>query len=173
MATEVTDNEVSADDLSPRLAKLGERTPADVERQVMLINTGSSLDDLSAAIDLTEWLLCRARTIDRLMKALAIQWIDQHGEFDIGPMHYSASYSTTVKCRDTLQAAHAILSAAGGDFDQFLKALIAQPYKHGTVRGMMDKAVYASLFSVHRTARLVNGIPERTLKKADLRYVPS
>lgn len=160
-------------DESPRPAPaLHERSPGDIERQVVSVSPVSPLDALSAALDAAEWLLSRARTIDALMKQIAMEWIERNGEFDIGDQHYSVGYSTTVKCLDVPQAGHAVLEAAGGDVDQLIAVLVAQPYKHGTVRSLLDQRLYASFFKVTRSGRLVNGVPERVLKRADKRFLP-
>lgn len=143
----------------------------DVERQVSRITPKSSLDELCEALIAAEWLLARARTIDRLLKEAAIKWVDHNGEFDIGDMHYYVSCPLTMKCRNLTQTGHAVLSAAGGDFDQFLGVLVSQPYKYAAVRNIVGKALQGQLFLAQRTGRLVNGVPERVLKHADKRFV--
>ena len=94
----IPDDAGDDDGLATRLLNLSERTPSDVERQVMGVSAESSLDELSAALDASDWLLARAKTIDRLMKQIAIAWIDRNGEFAIGDMRYSVGFSLTVKC---------------------------------------------------------------------------
>src|SRR5687768_8394554 len=81
------------DGLATRLVNLSERPPSDVERQVMGLSPESSLDELCAALDASDWLLARAKTIDRLMKQIAIAWIDRNGEFAIGDVRYSVGFS--------------------------------------------------------------------------------
>ncbi|CAN5530119.1 hypothetical protein BH09PLA1_BH09PLA1_25150 [soil metagenome] len=148
-----------------------DRTPASVEAQVMQINADSPLDELAAAMDAADWMLARAKSIDALMKQLAIAWIDTHGAFIIGDIEYSVGYSTTVKCLDVRQTGHTLLEAVAGDFDQFMTALAAQPFKHGTVKSFIQQKQYASLFRSTRTGRLVHGVPERVLKRTDQRFV--
>ncbi|CAN5532582.1 hypothetical protein BH09PLA1_BH09PLA1_18370 [soil metagenome] len=170
MSVETVD-ETSEFVLDPRVSNLSERTPGDIERQVMHTSAASSLDTLCAALDSAEWLLSRAKTIDRLMKEIAIQWIDQHGAFVIGDIEYSAGISTTVKCLNVQQTGHTLLEAVAGDVDRFFTTLVAQPFKHATARSFIDQKQYASLFKTTRTGRLVHGVPERVLKRADQRFV--
>jgi hypothetical protein len=172
MNSNAAQSEIAEETIAPRLCNLRERTPADIERQVVATRSESSQDELAAAIDAAEWLLARAKTIDHLMKQIAIGWVERNGEFDIGDMHYSVGYSTTMKCLNVPQVAHAVLDSAGGDFNRLLDALVAQPYKHGTVRTLIEKKVYGQLFKPHRTGRLINGIPERILKRTDKRFLP-
>ena len=120
-----------------RLLNLSERTPSDVERQVTGVSAESSLDELSSALDASDWLLARARTIDRLMKQIAIAWIDRNGEFGIGDIRYSVGFSLTVKCLNVPQTGHAVLEAAGGDFNHFMSVLVAQPFRHAAVRDII------------------------------------
>jgi hypothetical protein len=155
-----------------RSLTLKERTPAYIERQVMEVSVQSELDDLAAALDATDWLLARAKTIDRLMKQIAIAWIDQNGEFNIGEQHYSVGYATTFKCLNIPQTGHAILEAGKGDIDILFALLVSQPFKPASVRNLIDMKLYASLFKAHRTGRLINGVPERLLKRTDARFVP-
>ncbi len=156
--------------LPQRLQHLRERSPHDVERQVMALSADSPRDELCAALDAAEWLMCRARTIDRLLKQIAIAWIDKNGDFSIGNMHYAVGYSLSVKCLNVLQTGHAVLDAAGGELDQFIHVLVAQPFKHASVRNVIGKRLHDQLFSARRTGRLINGVPERVLKRMDQRF---
>jgi hypothetical protein len=169
---EIVDNP-SAEAVDARLLGLSERAPADVERQVLAVSVASSLDQLCAALDASEWLLARARTIDCLMKQIAIAWIDRNGEFSIGQVRYWVQYPLTVRCLNVAQTGHAVLEAAGGDFDHFLEILVAQPYRHAAVRSIVGKALHGRLFSAHRSGRLANGVPQRVLKRADATFLPA
>ncbi len=168
----IPDDAGADDGLATRLMNLSERTPSDVERQVMGLSAGSSLDELCAALDATEWLLARARTIDRLMKQIAIGWIDRNGEFAIGDVRYSVGFSLAFRCLNVPQTGHAVLEAAGGDFNHFMSVLVAQPFRHAAVRDIIGNRLHGCLFRAHRTGRLVNGVPERILKHADARFRP-
>ena len=148
-----------------------QRSPADVERQVLSITVDSSVEELSAALDVADWLLSSARAIDRLKRQAAIDWIDHNGEFEIGELHYSVGYSTTVKCLDVPQTAHAVLRASQGDLDTLFRLLIAQPFKHGSVRSVIAPPQYTTLFKHQRTGRLVCGVPERTLKSINKKFI--
>jgi hypothetical protein len=160
-----TDVELDPTSCRPR-PELARRTPASIETQVMNVTVDSSLDELAAALDASDWLLGRARLIDRLMKQIAIAWIERNGEFDIGSIHYSAGYAYSVKCIDVPQTGRSVLDAAQGDFDQFISALVSQPFKHATVRSIIGRAAHDQLFRATRTSRL-NGVPQRVLKRVD------
>jgi hypothetical protein len=155
------------------LQQLGtrDRTPGDIERQVLALSVRSTVDELCAAFDAADWLLSRARGIDRLRREVGIAWIEQNGEFDFGDGHYSVGYPLTVRCRDLRQTGHAVLDAAAGDIDQFLAVLVAQPFKHGSVRGVIGKALHDRLFEARRSGRLIRGVPERTLQRTDRRFL--
>lgn len=171
----ISENREPADDEGPGLNRsqtMKERTPADIEQQVMEVSVQSELDRLSAALEDTDWLLARAKTIDRLMKQIAIAWIDRNGEFDIGEQHYSVGYTTTFKCLNIPQTGHAILEVGRGDIDVLFALLVSQPFKPASVRNLIDMKLYGSLFKAHRTGRLINGVPERLLKFTDSCFVP-
>ena len=68
----IPDDAGADDGLATRPLNLSERTPSEVERQVMGVSAESSLDELCAALDASDWLLARAKTIDRLMKRYTI-----------------------------------------------------------------------------------------------------
>ena len=168
----IPDDAGADDGLATRPLNLSERTPSEVERQVMGVSAESSLDELCAALDASDWLLARAKTIDRLMKQIAIAWIDRNGEFSIGDIRYTVGFSLSVKCLNVPQAGHAVLEAAGGDFNHFMSVLVAQPFRHAAVRDLIGCMLHGRLFRAHRTGRLVNGVPERILKHADSRFLP-
>ena len=94
-------------------------------------------------------------------------WIEQNGEFSIGPMCYTVGYTTTTKCVDVPRCAVALIHAVAGDVEAFSKVLVANPYKYGTARSLLDRTTYGSLFHVSSASRLVNGVPERTLVRSD------
>lgn len=154
-------------------ASVGERTPASIEAQVVRINSACCVEDLAEALNATDWLLARAKAIEALMKQVAIDWIDINGPFTIGDVAHSVGYSTVTKCLNVHQTAHMLLEAVAGDFDQLIHTLVSQPFKPATARTFIDQKVYASLFRTTRTGRLVRGVPERTLKRVDQRFIPS
>jgi hypothetical protein len=152
------------------LSSLHERTPADIERQMLALSVASSVDEMCGGICASDWLMSRARAIHRLKNEIGVNWIEHNGEFDLGHAHYSVGYAYVVKCRDVAQAGHAVLAAAGGDFDQLLATLVSQPFKHASVRSLIGATLHGQLFDARRTGRLVNGVPERILKRVDTRF---
>lgn len=163
---------VSCNEANARLRASNGRTPADIERQVLAVSVSSGAEELMEAIDVADWLLARAQEIDGLKKEVAVAWIDHNGEVDFGGVHYAVGYSIDVKCIDVPQTGHAVLSALAGDFGQFLLTPVAQPFKHGAVRSVVGKSLHDSLFRARRTSRLINGVPERVLKRTDSRFLP-
>lgn len=147
-----------------------ERTPADIERQILALSTSSSPDEIREAICASDWLMSRARDVQQLTKQVVIEWIDANGEFDIGDMHYSVGYPLSVKCIDVFQTGHTVLKATGGDFDQFLSVLAAQPYKHASVRSFIGIDLHNQLFKSFRTGKLISGVSQRTLQCSDKRF---
>jgi hypothetical protein len=145
--------------------------PESVEQRVLSVSEESSLDDLCAALDAADWLLARAKRIERLAKQIAVAWIERNGEFDIGNNHYSVGYSYTVRCLDIPQTANAVLQAAAGDLDRLFDVLVAQPFKHGSVRTVIGRPLHDRLFESRRTAALKSGAPQRDLKRTDQRYL--
>ena len=147
-----------------------DRSPSTIEQLVLAVDHRSSVDDLSAALDASDWLVGRAKGISELAKRIAIGWIEHNGEFNVGEIRYSVEYPSTTKCVDLHGCGVALLGALGGDFDEFLNFLSAQPYKYGSVASVLEKPVYRSFFATKSAARLINGVPERTLKRTDERF---
>lgn len=154
-----------------RTGMLSDYPPGRVEQQVCSISRNSPVDDLCAAIDAADWLLGRARSIHQIVTQKAIAWIDANGPFDIGICHYHVGHTTTVNCTNTLGCGHALLDSLGGDLDRFFDVLVAQPYKSGTARSILDQSVYSTMFTVRSTAKLVAGVPQRVLKRTDKRFM--
>ncbi len=148
-----------------------ERTPAEIEQQAFAVTTTSSLDHLCAMLDAADWLLARAKSIHHLAKQKAVEWIEANGEFDIGVMHYSVGHYSTIRCTDTKQCGHALLNHIGGDFDGFLEILVAQPFKSTFARKHLPQLAYSKLFRSTIHTHLVTGLPTKTLKRSDKRFL--
>lgn len=148
-----------------------DRSPKQIEQQVLSVSDQSNADQLAAAIDAAEWLVCRAKSIQNLCRQIGVSWIEHNGDLTIGDITYSVGYQNTVKCLDPRGCGHELLKTVGGDFEEFLQTLVAQPFKHGSASKLLDQTVYRSFFVTKRTSRLVNGVPERTLKRIDTRFV--
>ncbi|HEX8339992.1 MAG TPA: hypothetical protein VF624_03700 [Tepidisphaeraceae bacterium] len=150
-----------------------DRTPHAIEQQILALSHKSDADTLAAALDASDWLCGRAKGISELAKRIAITWIEHNGDLTVGDIRYSVGYPVTVKCSDPRGCGRELLRTLGGDFDEFLSVLVAQPYKHGSAAKVLDTSVYRSFFDTKSAARLINGVPERTLKRVDTRFVPT
>lgn len=148
-----------------------DRSPRVIEQQVLKISPASSVDDLSAALDAADWLISRAKAIYAISRQMAIHWIDQNGDFNIGDTNYSVGYSTSTKCLNIPVCGQELLKAFGGDFDRYQEALVAQPFKPGYAKRVLDQAIYRSVFRTSSNAKLVNGVPQRILNRTDSRFV--
>jgi hypothetical protein len=167
-------NDEPEDDDIPAVSSGGpfdEGSPHAIEQIVLAVSRKSTSDTLAAALDASDWLMARAKGISELAKRIAIDWIENNGELCIGEIQYSVGYVTTVKCVDTRGCGHELLRALGGDFEQYLQILVAQPYKHGAASTILEKPLYRSFFTTKRSGRLINGIPERMLKRADKHFI--
>ena len=153
-----------------RLGILQDRSPAAIERLVLSLTENSTLDELSAVVDAAEWLLSRARTIHQMMRDRAVKWIDQKGPFKIGNIEYTAGFYFKTKCMQPRKCAYALLDSAAGDFDTFLDALVAQPFKPAFSRKLLGDPQYENFFASFRHGALRNGVPDHTLQRADIRF---
>jgi hypothetical protein len=152
------------------VANQPDRGPRAVERQICAVSPATTVEALCAAIDAADWLLTRAKSIHHLSRQIAINWIENNGEFSIGDMHFRVDYPMTVRCTDPRACGHELLKVLAGDFDSYLQMLVAQPYKHGSVSKVLSTPIYRSFFATKSAARLINGVPERTLKRVDTRF---
>jgi hypothetical protein len=126
--------------------------------------TGQKFTETEERLAVCHWLLARAKAIDGVRKAIGTAWFDPNGEFDFGNIHYSASYTVTVKCVNASQAGHAVLKARGGDFDVLVSQLpCATPSGRRCMTPCSEPIAWAGS---------VNGVPERVLKRADSRFLP-
>lgn len=168
------DIDTDTDDFAPVPLHAGpvpERSPSEIERQVCVVSRRAPLEDLCAMLDAADWLLARAKSINQVAKQKAIEWIDANGPFDIGMCHYHVGHNTTVNCTNTVRCGHALLDHLHGDLDRFFGVLVAQPYKPGAARAILDQSVYNNVFTVRSTAKLVAGVPQRVLKCTDKRFM--
>jgi len=153
-----------------RHCTMQDRSPAAIERLVLSLTDHSTLDELSAVVDAAEWLQSRAKTIHQMMRDRAVKWIDRNGPFKIGNIEYTAGYYFKTKCMQPRKCAYAILDSAAGDFDTFLDALVAQPFKPAFSRKLLGDQQYECFFASFRHGALRNDVPDRTLQRADIRF---
>lgn len=145
---------------------LADSTLRQIEQIVCGVSAEDSLEQLCRVIDAADWLAARSKAIHCMAKQIAIAWIERHGEFVVGEMHYRVDYTSVTKCINPKQAALQLLNDVEGDFTTFLEFLVAQPFKHGSVRRVLDADAYQRLFKSTVTSRLVNGVPNRTLVRS-------
>ncbi|MGF1633082.1 MAG: hypothetical protein ACFCVE_04470 [Phycisphaerae bacterium] len=130
----------------------------------------SPMDELCYVVDATEALVRRVKALHQVVQAAAVVWIESNGDFCIGDSRYTVGYATTTRCTDVPRTFRTLLGRLDGDVDGLVRLLVSQPFKHGSVKSHLERSDFNSLFTRHRTGKLINGLPPRQLQRRDVRF---
>lgn len=126
----------------------------------------ASLEDIARALATVEAAMDRAKQLQDALDAALLAHIRKHGPVVIGCITLYAGYRTTTTALDKLAVLNALLIHTRGDLGETTTYLVAQPYKHGSIRSLLPPSLFCSLFRVETAFHL-----GRRLMKADMRFV--
>lgn len=97
-----------------------------------------SIEQLSATIDAMDCLKAATKELSARFNEAMIEHLQEHGEFTIGHRRYYLGVKKTTKCANPKATVQRILEVTGGDLDKVLECLVAQPFKPGATRTLLD-----------------------------------
>jgi hypothetical protein len=124
-----------------------------------------SAEEIARALDHVERALARAKALRAAMEQALLRRVKAHGSCVIGTIMYYAGYQTTNTAIEKFAVLDALLIHTRGDLATIASFLIAQPFKHGSIRDLLPRSTYSSLFRVGREMHL-----GRRLLRADVRF---
>jgi hypothetical protein len=164
---EVDDLDVQVIDV-PMLAS---STIAEVEDRAMALLIDAPEADLQNWLILSSVLSARAKLIRQRIEQLAIKWIETNGPIVAGDLQYTVGYRKAVRCVDRQRTLDLILESSGGDLNALLDHLRADPYKYGSVRGLIGESNYKDVFKSESRPKLHCGSPQIELLAINTRYL--
>lgn len=114
-----------------------------------------------------------ARRIEAMMKELVMDWIDEHGQFEIGAARYYNATSKSTKVKDHGDVLVALLEAHDGKVAKLVNYLASAAWKSGAVKELLGEEQFAELFAVKETRDLKTGKPKRGPKAVSKRFLPA
>jgi hypothetical protein len=106
----------------------------------------------------------------RFENAMLIRLAEHDLEWGDGRRLYVTPNKTT-KSRDNKATMAALLDTTGGDVDAMVECLASQPFKHGTIRQIInDEAAFEALFETTVTSKTAEGKAQNKIQAADKRF---
>lgn len=140
---------------------------------VLGISAEASVEQIADVLGRVEIATKALKEIKALAEERIIERIREQGPFTVNEIRYFIGPKKTTKCIDPIGTADAILQAIGGDLEQFVAVLAAQPYKHGAVKALIGEERWSRLFKVSEEVDLKTGAPIRELCAVNEKYLPS
>jgi hypothetical protein len=151
---------------------LARSTIAQVEDAAMTLCVDEPETELQSWLILSSVLVARAKQIRQRIEQAAIKYIETHGPVVAGDLEYTVGYRKEVKCLDRQRTLNLILVATGGDLGAIVDHLRADPYKYGSIRGLIGEANYHQVFKTVSRPKLHCGAPQVELLATNTRYLP-
>ena len=90
-----------------------------------------------------------------------------------GDLEYTVGYRNEVKCLGRQRTLDFILEASGGDLGSIVDHLRAEPFKYGSIRGLIGQTDYQQVFKAVARPKLNCGAPQLELLATNVRYLRS
>ncbi len=114
----------------------------------------------------------RAREIQAMMTDLVMDWIDEHGEFELGDARYYNGKAKSTKAKDHAAVLRALKDAHKGNVSKIAGYLASGAWKHGAIRELLGDDEFAELFEVTEQRDLKTGKPKRKPQAVAKRFLP-
>ncbi len=158
IAGETTYGNHSAADV-PMLAT---HTVTELERSATLLCVEEPEADLHAWLNLADVLTARAKQIRQAVERVAIEWIEVHGPLRMGEVLFTIVHQKAVKCVYPVACLERVIESCEGDLEAALSYVRSDPFKYGSVRGLLGDGLFEQLFRTEQKVKLVEGSQRRS-----------
>lgn len=135
-----------------------------------LCRDGATQDDALNALAFRDRLKEVSRDLCEQIEQNVIEFIQLNGDLECGDIRWYVAPNKSTKCHDQRKALEELLTACGGDLDQFAECLASNALKHGACKNVMAADVYGRLFFTTQVLDLKEGKPKNRLQKLDARF---
>jgi hypothetical protein len=168
-----TDQIEESDIATAEVPMLANSTITQVEDAAMTLCVDEPEVELQSWLNLSSVLTARVKQIRQRIEQIAIKHIETHGPIVSGDLEYTVGYRNEVKCLDRQRTLDLILEASGGDLGSIVDYLRAEPFKYGSIRGLIGLTNYQKVFKNVARPKLNCGAPQLELLATNVRYVRS
>lgn len=113
-----------------------------------------------------------AKRIQSMMEELVMDYIDEHGEFELGDARYYNGKIKSTKAKDHAAVLRALKDAHKGNVSKIAGYLASGAWKHGSIRELLGDEEFAELFEVTEQRDLKTGKPKKRPKSVSKRFLP-
>jgi hypothetical protein len=160
-----------SDTTTAEVPMLATSTIRQVEDAAMVLCVDEPEVELQSWLNLSSVLTARVKQIRQRIEQIAIKHIETHGPIVCGDLEYTVGYRNEVKCIDRQRTLD--FEASGGDLGSIVEHLRAEPFKYGSIRGLIGQSNYQQVFKAVARPKLNCGAPQVELLATNLRYLRS
>ncbi len=114
-----------------------------------------------------------AKRIKSMMDELVMDFIEEHGEFELAGIRYYNGKSKTTKANDHAEVLTALNEAFKSDAAKVAGFLASDAWKYGAARELLGDEQFAELFTVSVDRDLKTGKPKKRAKSTSTRFLPT
>lgn len=112
-----------------------------------------------------------ATEMKKASDAKFIEVIKAQGDVEIGDKRYYYGLTTKWTCSDPSYVLEVLLDELDNNMDKVASAFSSDPFKSGTVKGLIGEALHKELFVKTFKDKLETGKPKKSLKVIDKKFV--
>ncbi len=170
---DVADETAGGDRAAADVPMLATHTVGELERGATLLCVEEPEADLHAWLNLADVLTARAKQIRQTVERVAIEWIELHGPLRMGDVLLTIGHQKAVKCVYPVACLERVIESCDGDLEAAVSYLRSDPFKYGSVRGLLGDGLFEQLFRTEQKVKLVEGKPRKELLRLDTRFLPA
>ncbi len=141
-------------------------------QELETIDVKSTLDRVMSIHERLEVLNKAMCFMRQELERRMIDWINANGDIVVGTVRYYVGKKKTTKAKDNSTVLDMLYTALAGDESMVCKCMSANPWKHGTIRGILDDdKLFDMLFETTEQMDLKTGKPKRGLQRVDSKYL--
>ena len=148
----------------------------DAAECVDTLSTTDTLEQVVHVRDQVSLLKKALKAIDKALDERTVDWINEHGDIEIGDVRLYVGTSKTTKPRKGVSPLLIIQAAAAAAFDHndeaAAEAILSSGWcKHGSVRNVIPAELFDKFFETTVVPDLKTGKPKKQLKKVNQKFL--
>ena len=139
--------------------------------ELLEIDTESDREDVLRAIDTMALLKDRIKELATDFDTALLDWINANGDLKHETKRWYVATVRKTKCRDKMSTLNALFNLCNGDMGRVCEYLAASPFKHGSIKDLMDDPkMYAEHFDIIEQQDVKTGKPKKKVQVVDSRF---
>jgi len=135
--------------------------------QVAAFEADETPERVAQVLRLRNILKDLVKVFDADLDKSLFEWLQANGELEVGEIRYYVGNEKKTKCKDRQATLEALLESTDGDVSGLTDALVKEPFKQGSVRGIVGHNRHAELFETEKVEDTKTGKPKKSVKSID------